>query len=205
MRLDEAADDRLRYEEVKRASAARFRDDREAYTASKTEVVAEITRRAEEWAARTGWTVATAGPPRLDLAAALVRWAMDAEIGKPPVGRLAALVDTYGWPGPPLVGETGSRAAWLLLEQSDDPDLQRRCLTLVGSAMTRGHIDPADVARLTDRVCVYDGRPQVYGTQFELSAAGRRMPWPIEDEAGVDKRRAAVGLPPLAAERIAGS
>ncbi|MCS6883729.1 MAG: hypothetical protein NZU74_20615, partial [Chloroflexaceae bacterium] len=56
---------------------------------------------------------------------------------------------------------------------------------------------PQDLAYLTDRVRFNTGQPQVYGTQV-LIIDGRVTLKPIEDEANVDARRAAVGLLPLA-------
>jgi hypothetical protein len=44
---------------------------------------------------------------------------------------------------------------------------------------------------------VGEGKKQVYGTQCKLEN-GEAIPEPIEDEANVDKRRAEVGLQPLA-------
>ena len=44
----------------------------------------------------------------------------------------------------------------------------------------------------------YEGRPQVYGSMFDWDDAGELAPWPIGDADGVDRRREAVGLPPLA-------
>jgi len=46
------------------------------------------------------------------------------------------------------------------------------------------------------RTC--SGLPQRYGTQFDWDARGEMNPLPIEDPEGVDARRRAVGLPPLA-------
>lgn len=54
-----------------------------------------------------------------------------------------------------------------------------------------------NVAYLTDRVLLAEGKKQVYGTQFILEK-GKWKPRPLEDEANVDRRRAEVGLPPLA-------
>jgi hypothetical protein len=45
---------------------------------------------------------------------------------------------------------------------------------------------------------VNEGREQVYGTQMCGTADGAAIPWPIEDPDGVDERRAAAGLEPLA-------
>jgi hypothetical protein len=42
-----------------------------------------------------------------------------------------------------------------------------------------------------------EGKKQLYGTQF-VPVDGRLQPRPLEDEANVDRRRVAVGLPPLA-------
>jgi hypothetical protein len=50
---------------------------------------------------------------------------------------------------------------------------------------------------LTDRVEVKAGRPQIHGTQLSL-ANGRWVLDPIRDSVGVDARRRAMGLPPLA-------
>jgi hypothetical protein len=50
---------------------------------------------------------------------------------------------------------------------------------------------------LEDRIRALEGRPQTFGTQLDWQA-GRLSPLPIEDEAGVDARRAKAGLSPLA-------
>ena len=53
-------------------------------------------------------------------------------------------------------------------------------------------------ATLLDGIRFYEGRPQVYGSVFDWDESGEMAPWPIEDADGVDERREAVGLPPLA-------
>lgn len=103
---------------------------------------------------------------------------------------LDEIVAAHGWPE----GETGE-AAWLIAQHAiSRPDLQRR-----GLAALRASGAPASrVAMLEDRIRVLEGRPQLYGTQFDWGSAGRLEPNEIEDADGVDVRRAAVGLPPLA-------
>ncbi len=61
-------------------------------------------------------------------------------------------------------------------------------------------VSPGDVAYLTDRVLVNEGKPQVYGTQFH-EVNGHPEPRPIEDPDSVDVRRAGVGLGTLAEYR----
>lgn len=120
-------------------------------------------------------------------------------VDKANTGWLKLVVQRYGWPGKSLVGADGAHAAWLLLQHADhDAAFQKQCLPLLEKAVRAGEADGKDYAYLTDRVRVGEGKPQLYGTQMLLKEGGRYEPLPIEDEAKVDERRAAVGLPPLA-------
>jgi hypothetical protein len=97
------------------------------------------------------------------------------------------------------VDEDGSWAAWLIVQHAiAHPDLQRKGLGLLQEAAARGNVPAAEVALLHDRICYFEGRPQRYGTQYDWTEGGELAPWQIEDEAGVDERRRAVSLPPLA-------
>jgi hypothetical protein len=115
--------------------------------------------------------------------------------------RLGQILDEVGWPGRAVVGEPGSRAAWLVLQHAvADPELAKRCVTAVGGAMARGDVTSAELAVLVDRIRFFEGRPQVYGTQMDFDENGAFVCWPIEDAGGVAARRKAVGLPLLAAQ-----
>lgn len=108
---------------------------------------------------------------------------------------LAHLVDAHGWPGWARVGRDGARAAWLLVQHADhDVAFQRRCLGLLARAVAADDADPVELAYLTDRVAVNEGRAQTYGTQLDDDGTPR----PILDPERVDERRASVGLAPLA-------
>lgn len=52
-------------------------------------------------------------------------------------------------------------------------------------------------AMLEDRIRMFEGRPQIYGSQFQPDENGKTVPYPIENPGQVDERRRAVGLPPL--------
>jgi len=75
----------------------------------------------------------------------------------------------------------------------------REWLPLLRAAAARGDADPAGVAMLEDRIAVFEGRSQRYGTQYDWNDAADAMePMKgVDDPAGVDARRAAVGLPPI--------
>jgi hypothetical protein len=110
--------------------------------------------------------------------------------------RLREIVRLHGWPRRSLVGEDGARAAWLLLQHSPSTELQRSLLPVLWSAAERGEVAKRDVAMLTDRVLLHDGKPQRYGSSFSMRD-GRLVPDSIEDPAGLAARRAAVGLPSM--------
>jgi hypothetical protein len=112
------------------------------------------------------------------------------------VQALHHMIDAGGIPTQRRVGRDGLHDFWLLVQHADtDVPLQEQVL----KAFSRDDsgVPRADLALLTDRVRDHQGRPQLYGTQFHFS--GNEMaPAPIEDEAHVDERRAAMDLPPLA-------
>lgn len=119
------------------------------------------------------------------------------EADKENTERLREIVEKYGWPTHSLVGKDGASAAWLLVQHADrDPKFQRLCVDLMAKLM-RDEVSTRNVAYLTDRVLLAEGKKQLYGTQF-TTVDGKWQPRPLEDEANVDARRTAVGLEPLA-------
>ncbi|MEU6041532.1 DUF6624 domain-containing protein [Actinomadura sp. NPDC047616] len=111
---------------------------------------------------------------------------------------LRRVVRGRGWPGRSVAGEDGAQAAWLIAQHADrSPEAQRMFLDALRAAVASGEADPADLARLEDRVRVNAGRPQLYGTQYGMTETGYG-PHPVEDPERLDERRAAVGLPPQA-------
>src|SRR3546814_13771767 len=108
---------------------------------------------------------------------------------------LAGIVDSQGWPGPAAAGAGGAAAAWIIAQHAIGlPRFMRACLELIEEAAAQGRVPRWQVALLTDRVRWLEGRPQVYGTQFDWNAAGELVPLPNEDEANVDSRSALADL-----------
>lgn len=112
---------------------------------------------------------------------------------------LEACLAEIGWPTRSAVGEQAASAAFLILQHAiSRPDLQRSALSLLLDAAGTGEASPLDAAYLADRIAVLEGRGQLFGSQFDWDEAGELSPAALEDPAGVDERRASVGLPPLA-------
>jgi hypothetical protein len=108
---------------------------------------------------------------------------------------LKTIVERHGWPGKGLVGTDGAHAAWLLVQHAD-LDFQRDCLRRMEQCPD-GEVATIDLAYLTDRVRLAEGKPQIYGTQIEIKE-GRWQPSRVEDPANLDRRRKEIGLPPIA-------
>jgi hypothetical protein len=112
---------------------------------------------------------------------------------------LEAIIAVRGWPSESLAGADGAEAAWLILQHAIGlPDFQRRGLALLTEAAGRGEVPVWQPAYLDDRIRSLEGRPQLYGTQFDWDEQGLMSPLPIERSDNVDRRRAEIGLPPLA-------
>jgi hypothetical protein len=111
---------------------------------------------------------------------------------------LEEVFDAVGWPGRRRFGDDGAGAAFLVLQHAiSRPDLQRRGLALLLEAAPEGEANPLDAAYLADRIAVFEGRPQLFGTQFDWTD-GQLSPAPVAEPETLDARRASVGLPPMA-------
>jgi len=147
---------------------------------------AELLRMAEDdqEAIRLGEADARAGKPQTHESA----WIH--EVHRRNGANMHRIVEERGWPGRSLAGDDGAAAAWLVVQHMDEePQFQRRCLTLMEAAFINGDVSARNLAFLTDRVLDAEGKPQKYGTQ----GIGVKSP---EDEARIDRNRAAIGLPP---------
>jgi hypothetical protein len=120
------------------------------------------------------------------------------EIDRAHTERMKAIV-RHGWPGRSLVGDDGANAAWLLVQHAGNRELPflEKCLELMRAAVEAGEASPKDLAYLIDRVRMYQGKPQVYGTQFKQADGGAFVLYEIEDADRVELRRRSVGLPSL--------
>jgi hypothetical protein len=125
-------------------------------------------------------------------------WEKQREIDERNIKRLAEIIDKYGWPGRSLVGKDGSVTAFLVVQHAD-LEYQKKYFPLLKEAVAKGEADADDAALLEDRILMREGKKQIYGSQLHFNEATKKLElWPIEDEEGVDARRASVGLEPIA-------
>lgn len=121
------------------------------------------------------------------------------EVHERNAARLKQIIAAHGWPGRSLVGRDGSHAAWRVVQHAiGDPEFQRSCVHAVERAIMNREAPLAQLAFLVDRVRYFEGKPQIYGTQFDWDANDELNPWQIEDPEHVDERRHRAGLNSIA-------
>jgi hypothetical protein len=105
------------------------------------------------------------------------------------------ILDKYGWLGADEVGSDANATLFLVIQHSD-LKTQEEYFPLMKEAVKNGKARAADLALLTDRIEMNNGRPQVYGSQM-VEQNGKYVIYTMTDEPNVNKRRAEVGLEPL--------
>lgn len=108
---------------------------------------------------------------------------------------LKELVETSGWPTISEVGKEVAMASWLIAQHTPEKTFLRHCLELM--LESPDEVEPQNLARTIDRVRIYGGHKQWFGTHFTKSEDGSFAPMPIEDAEHVDERRARWGLPSI--------
>jgi len=110
--------------------------------------------------------------------------------------RLRTILDMYGWPDSARAGGEAAEAAFLVLQHSPSHQLQKTWLPTIERLARQGKVPPDQAALLVDRVLVADSLPQRYGTQFTM-VDGRLVLDSVADEATLEERRRAMGLPTM--------
>lgn len=107
---------------------------------------------------------------------------------------LRGIIARIGYPTVRKVGADASNAAWLIVQHAiGEPDFMREICARLRS-LAPEDADPRNAAFLEDRIRMYEGRPQLYGTQFDFDDSGVLSPVPFDDREAVNRRRAALGM-----------
>jgi len=108
---------------------------------------------------------------------------------------LNEIIETIGYPTIDKVGKEASEAAWLVIQHSiGQPNFMKKCMQLLEKAVSENKANPISLAYLTDRIAQFEGKPQLYGTQFDWDENGKLSPNKFDDLTKVNKRRKLIGL-----------
>jgi len=112
--------------------------------------------------------------------------------------QLRLILSRISWPVISRYGAEADQTAFLIVQHAtNDLSFQREILAKLEKLLAAKETGGENYALLYDRVHETEGRMQRFGTQGNCRGA-TWISYPIEDIAGVDKRRAALGMSPLA-------
>ena len=105
------------------------------------------------------------------------------------------IIDRIGYPTIDKVGEEANEATWLIIQHSiGRPHFMKKCAKLLENAVNENKANRINLAYLIDRIAVFEGKPQRYGTQFDWNENGELSPQPFDDLTKVNQRRKSIGL-----------
>ncbi|MCZ8217168.1 MAG: hypothetical protein O9262_13065 [Cyclobacteriaceae bacterium] len=109
--------------------------------------------------------------------------------------KLSDIIDTIGYPTIEKVGKEANEASRLLIQHSiGQPEFMRKCAELLESVVRENKAYLKSLAYLTDRIAVFEEKPQLYGTQFDWDENGNLSPNPFDDLNKVNERRKSIGF-----------
>ncbi|WP_282081423.1 DUF6624 domain-containing protein [Aquimarina algiphila] len=108
---------------------------------------------------------------------------------------LDEIIDAIGYPTIDKVGKEANEATWLIIQHSiGQPSFMKKCEKLLEKAVNDNKANPKNLAYLTDRIAVFEGKPQRYGTQFDWDKNKELSPYSFDDLTKVNQRRKSIGL-----------
>lgn len=108
---------------------------------------------------------------------------------------LNEIIEKIGYPTIEKVGREANDAAWLVIQHSiSRPEFMKKCAVLLEKAVKEKQVDAKQFAYLSDRIAVFEDRPQLYGTQFDWDENGEMSPKPFDELEKVNDRRKTIGL-----------
>jgi len=108
---------------------------------------------------------------------------------------LTKFVTLHGWPIPSKWGQQIHEAAWLIaIHAISKPDILRSALHELQKALSNGEFVAEQYARLFDRIALYEGRQQEYGTQFFPGKHGQWYAHDLDSIENAEKKRSAIGM-----------
>lgn len=109
--------------------------------------------------------------------------------------QICKILDSRGFVGSDKVGNAVG-TFWAVIQHSD-VNIQKKYLPLFREAAQRGDIAKESVAMMEDRINMFEGKPQRYGSQIEEDEHGNPRLYKLLDESKVDEWRSEMGMEPL--------
>ena len=111
--------------------------------------------------------------------------------------KIATILEN-GWPSKAQIGERGNRTICNVIQHSDN-EIRLKYLPMMKQAVLENKLEPQLLVRAEDRIATERGDLQIYGGQMKYYPETKSFNvWPVYDPINIDKRRAEIGLGPIA-------
>ncbi|GHA75698.1 DUF6624 domain-containing protein [Pontibacter akesuensis] len=109
--------------------------------------------------------------------------------------KVLPILEKYGWLPRSKIGEKAADGIFYVVQHSNTATMEKY-LPQMEELARQGEASGTDAAKMRDRLRMWKGEKQLYGTQAVnfIRKDGRQAIWPIEDVAHVNERRRAVGF-----------
>ena len=112
--------------------------------------------------------------------------------------KVKTILDKYGWPTKEMIGEQGNWTICNVIQHSDN-EIHIKYLPIMRKAVKDKKLEPRFLVRAEDRIATEKGELQIYGGQMKFYPETKSFNvWPVYDPVNIDKRRAEIGLEPIA-------
>ena len=114
------------------------------------------------------------------------------------IEKIRNILNQYGWPDTAAIGTQGN---WTISNVLQHSDLETRVyyLPMMRQAVLDHKLEPRFLVRAQDRIATDKGELQIYGGQMKYYPETESFNvWPVYDPVNIDKRRAEIGLIPIA-------
>lgn len=110
---------------------------------------------------------------------------------------IVSYIEKCGFPTLDAVTKEEMLTIWLVLQHSP-PTYQKKYISNFEEAAKRNDINWRFVATMKDRALMFEGKPQIYGSQIAKDReSGGWMIYELQNPETVDKRRMEMGMEPL--------
>ncbi|WP_400077936.1 DUF6624 domain-containing protein [Winogradskyella sp. R77965] len=112
--------------------------------------------------------------------------------------KIKNILTKYSWPDSTQIGERGNLTICNVLQHADQ-ETREHYIPLMKQAVLDKKLEPRLLVRAEDRIATDKGELQIYGGQMKFYPETKSFNvWPVYDPVNIDKRRAEIGLGPIA-------
>jgi len=124
-------------------------------------------------------------------------WLLKKKLNDKNLSDLLKIIDEFGWPKISDVGSLAASTAFFIIQHSDY-EIQKKYYSYLEKAVKENEATKKELAYLTDRILVHEGKPQLYGSQRSRNLeTGEVKMYPVEDPENLNKRRVEMGMKPI--------